>query len=54
MIQILSFKNSKKIYELYFAIKQPKKDIKSGFLSVFIDSVHFLNNSLDNLAIYLD
>ena len=34
-----------------FLIQQPKaKGIKSGLPLVFIDSVHVLNNSLDNLV----
>ena len=34
-----------------FPIKQPiEKGIKSGLPLVFIDNVHFLNNSLDNLV----
>ena len=37
-----------------FAIKQPKKkDIKPILSLVFIDSAHFLNNSLGNLVINL-
>ena len=36
---------------LSFTIEQPKKKrIKPGLPLVFIDSVHFLNNSLDNLV----
>ena len=34
-----------------FTIQQPKKKgIKSGLPLVFIDSIHFLNNSLHNLV----
>ena len=34
-----------------FTIQQPReKDIKPGFSLVFIDSVYFLNNSLDSLV----
>ena len=34
-----------------FTIEQPKKkSIKPGDPLVFVDSVHFLNNSLDNLV----
>ena len=34
-----------------FTIKQPKtKSIKIGLPLIFIDNVHFLNNSLDNLV----
>ena len=34
-----------------FTIKQPKeKGIKPGLPLEFIDTVHFLNNSLDNLV----
>ena len=33
-----------------FTIKQPKKDIKPGLPLLFIDSIYFLNNSLDNLV----
>ena len=37
-----------------FAIQQPeKKGIKPGLPLVFIDSVHVLNNSLDNLVEHL-
>ena len=33
-----------------FTIKQPKrKDVKPGLPLVFIDSIHFLINSLENL-----
>ena len=42
-----------KTIEIYisFSIKQPKKkDIKPGLPLSFIESIHFLNDSLDNLV----
>ena len=43
------YKDNSKIYEFYY--KQPReKSIKPGLPLVFIDSVHFLNNLLDNLV----
>ena len=48
-----NFKIISKIIEKYmtFTIQQPKrKDIKPGIWLVFIDIVHFLNISLDDLV----
>ena len=43
------YTNKRKIYELY--ISQPnKKGTKPGLPLVFIDTIHFLNNSLGSLV----
>ena len=35
---------------MIYTIKQPKKDINTRPPLAFIDSVYFLNNSIDNLV----
>ena len=38
---------------MIYTIKQPKKDINTRPPLAFIDSVYFLNNSIDNLVKHL-